>query len=193
MLELVAGYALSVAVGLPAGIVFGWYRRLRATSNPFISFLYAVPRVAFLPVIVMWFGIGLQSKIVIVFLSAVFPILISTLAGVRSIDRDLLRCARSFGATDRQLFSTVALPGSVPFVLTGMRLGVGRALIGVVVGELYASTNGLGHYMAQAGAQYRTDKVFFAVLIFGFVGMAAMGLMERLEMRFQAWRPEARL
>jgi NitT/TauT family transport system permease protein len=189
--ELGLGYLGAVAIGLPAGILLGWYRRVRATTNPFVSFLYAVPRVAFLPVIVMWFGIGLNSKIVIVFLSAVFPMLIATIAGVRSVDRDLLRCARSFGANDRQLFRTVVLPGSVPFILTGMRLAVGRALIGVVVGELYASTNGLGHYMAQAGAQYRTDRVFFAVLLFGFVGMAAMAVTERLESRFQAWRPES--
>ncbi|MBI3002686.1 MAG: ABC transporter permease [candidate division NC10 bacterium] len=188
-IEFFVGYALSVAVGIPLGIATGWYRRLFYLLDPFISGLYATPRVALLPLIIIWVGIGIWSKIVVVFLGAVFPILINTLAAVRTTDERLLRAARSFGADDLQVFRTVVLPSSVPFILTGLRLGVGRALVGVVVGELYAATAGIGFLITVAGASFQTDKVFVGILIIAAAGMVSMEVLSRLERRFEKWRP----
>ena len=114
----------------------GWYGRINAVLDPFVSALYATPRIALLPLIMIWFGIGLMSKIAIVFLGAIFPILVNTITGMRTLNADFIKVARSFGATDRQLFLTVALPSSIPMLLTGLRLGLGHALVGIVVGEM---------------------------------------------------------
>lgn len=187
--EFSAGFALALLVGAPAGVLLGWYRRLRAMFDPLLTAVYATPRVAFLPLLILWLGIGVQSKIAVVFLGAVFPILINVSAGLRTLDETLVRCARAFGANDRQLFATVALPGAAPFLVAGMKLAVGRALVGVVVGELVASTAGVGHMMSIAGATFQTDKVFVGVILLGSFGWAITMAIGLLETRFNAWRP----
>ncbi len=188
-IEFLVGFVLSVLVGIPVGLVMGWYRRVAYLLDPFVNALYATPRVALLPLVVIWLGIGIWSKIAIVFLGAVFPVLLSTYSGVRTTDARLLRAARSFGADDLQIFRTLILPGSVPFIITGLRLGIGRALIGVVVGELYAATAGIGFLISVAGNSFQTDKVFVGVLLIALTGIASMELLTRLERRFERWRP----
>jgi len=189
-IEFFVGYAMAVAVGIPLGIATGWYRRLFYLLDPFISALYATPRVALLPLIFIWVGIGIWSKIVLVFLGAVFPILINTLAAVRTTDERLLRAARSFGADDLQVFRTIVLPSSVPFILTGLRLGVGRALVGVVVGEMVVAQAGIGLRISTAGNSFQTDTVFVGILIIAAAGMLSMEILARLERRFEKWRPK---
>ena len=188
-IEFFVGYALAVAVGIPLGIATGWYRRLFYLLDPFISALYATPRVALLPLIFIWVGIGIWSKNVLVFLGAVFPILINTLAAVRTTDARLLWAARSFGADDLQVFRTVVLPSSVPFILTGLRLGVGRALVGVVVGEMVVAQAGIGLRISMAGNSFQTDTVFVGILIIAAAGLISMEILTRLERRFEKWRP----
>ncbi|HEU5394925.1 MAG TPA: ABC transporter permease [Candidatus Methylomirabilis sp.] len=188
-IEFFVGYAMAVAVGIPLGIATGWYRRLFYLLDPFISALYATPRVALLPLIFIWVGIGIWSKNVLVFLGAVFPILINTLAAVRTTDERLLRAARSFGADDLQVFRTIVLPSSVPFILTGLRLGVGRALVGVVVGEMVVAQAGIGLRISMAGNSFQTDTVFVGILIIAAAGMLSMEVLTRLERRFEKWRP----
>jgi NitT/TauT family transport system permease protein len=192
VIEFGLGFALAGALGIPGGILLGWYRRLTVMFDPFITGLYALPRSALLPILILWLGIGIRSKIAVVFLGAIFPILINAMAGVRTIDEMLLRCARSFGANDRQLFLTLALPSSVPFIITGLRLGVGRALVGIVVGELVAATAGIGHMMSVAGATFQTDKVYVGILLLAGAGYLLTALLKRLEARFETWRPERR-
>ena len=119
---------------------------------------------------------------------AVFPVIISTFSGMRTLDANLLKCARSFGANDWQIFRTIAIPGSIPFIITGLRLAVGRALIGVVVGELYAATAGVGYLITVAGATFQTDKVFVGVMIICFSGLSMMELLKHLEHHFEPWR-----
>lgn len=188
--EFAIGYVLSVAVGIPLGVAMGWYRRVNALFDPLVSAFYAMPRVALVPLLIIWFGIGIYSKIALVFLGAFFQILITTVAGMRNLDEALVKASRSFGANDWQIFTTVALPGSVPFILTGLKLAVGRALIGIVVAELVAAQAGIGYMMAKAGATFQTDKVMVGVLIIAFAGVAGMELLRRLEIRFEAWRPQ---
>lgn len=189
-LEFFWGYILSVAVGVPFGIATGWYKKMAYIFDPFVNAMNATPRVALLPLVIIWLGIGILSKVGIIFLGAVFPILINARDGVKTTPYNLLTAARSFGASEWQIFKSVVLPSTLPFILTGLRLGVGRALIGVMVGELYAATAGIGFMITVAGATFQTDKVFVGVLIFAISGMIAMELLTRLESRFDKWRPK---
>jgi NitT/TauT family transport system permease protein len=184
------GYLLSVVVGVPFGIACGWYKKFAYICDPFVNAMNATPRVALLPLVIIWLGIGILSKVGIIFLGAVFPILINARDGVKTTPYNLLTAARSFGATEWQIFRSVVLPSTLPFILTGLRLGVGRALIGVMVGELYAATAGIGFMITVAGATFQTDKVFVGVLIFALTGMIAMELLTKLESRFDKWRPK---
>lgn len=189
-LEFAWGYLLSVVVGVPFGIATGWYKKMAYIFDPFVNAMNATPRVALLPLVIIWLGIGILSKVGIIFLGAVFPILINSRDGVKTTPYNLLTAARSFGATEWQIFKSVVLPSTLPFILTGLRLGVGRALIGVMVGELYAATAGIGFMITVAGATFQTDKVFVGVLIFALSGMTAMELLTRLESKFDKWRPK---
>jgi NitT/TauT family transport system permease protein len=188
--EFLYGFALAILVGIPLGIAMGWYRTMEAIFDPFVNFFYATPRVALLPLLIIYLGIGINSKIAIVFLGAVFAILINTIVGVKNLDEALLKAARSFGANDMQIFLKIALPGSVPFILSGIRLGLGHALTGVVVGELYAATAGIGYLIAVAGNTFQTDKVFVGVIIIASVGMIFTTIFQRIEEHFQSWRPQ---
>jgi ABC-type nitrate/sulfonate/bicarbonate transport system permease component len=188
-IEFFWGYALSVAVGIPFGIAVGWYKKLAYIFDPFVNALYSTPRVALLPLVIIWLGIGILSKVGIIFLGAVFPIMINARDGVKTTPYNLLTAARSFGASEWQIFKSVVLPSTVPFLISGLRLGVGRALIGVMVGELYAATAGIGFMITVAGATFQTDKVFVGVLVFAISGMISMDLLGRLEKRFDKWRP----
>jgi NitT/TauT family transport system permease protein len=191
-IEFFSGFALAIVIGVPLGILMGWYSRVNAVLEPFVSALYATPRIALLPLVVIWFGIGLASKVAIVFLGAIFPILVNTITGVRTIDADFIKVARSFGASDRQMFATVALPSSVPMLLTGLRLGLGHALVGIVVGEMYGATQGLGYLIAVAGARFQTDKVMVGLILIAGLGVALTELLRAIERRFERWRPNGR-
>ena len=188
--ELLGGYLLAVFFAIPFGIMTGWYKRMSAIFDPFINAMNATPRVALLPLVIIWLGIGILSKVGIIFLGAVFPMLINTRDGVKTTPQNLLNAARSFGASEWMVFKTVVLPSTVPFILTGLRLGVGRGIVGVMVGELYAATAGIGFMITVAGATFQTDKVFVGVLIFAIAGMTLVELLTRVEKRFDKWRPK---
>ena len=189
-IEFFWGYGLSVIVAIPFGIAIGWYKRFAYVCDPFVNAMNATPRVALLPLVIIWLGIGILSKVGIIFLGAVFPLLINTRDGVKTTPANLLTAARSFGASEWQIFKSVVLPSTVPFILTGLRLAIGRALIGVMVGELYAATAGIGFMITVAGATFQTDKVFVGVLIFAITGMIMTDIVDRWEHRFDKWRPK---
>jgi ABC-type nitrate/sulfonate/bicarbonate transport system permease component len=180
----------AIFAGVVLGVLVGWYRKLEMILGPFLNALYATPRVAMVPLIIIWFGIGMWSKVFIVFISAFFPVLVNTIGGVKATDADLLRAARAYCASDWQIFKTVAVPGAVPFILTGVRQGVALGLIGVVVGEMFGGSEGIGYMVAYGGQTFATDTVFAGVLIIAFAGMVLTWLAERLEKRFSRWRPE---
>jgi ABC-type nitrate/sulfonate/bicarbonate transport system permease component len=189
-IEFAWGYFLSVVVGVPFGIAIGWYKKFAYVCDPFVNAMNATPRVALLPLVIIWLGIGILSKVGIIFLGAVFPLLINTRDGVKTTPHNLLTAARSFGASEWQIFRSVVIPSTVPFILTGLRLAIGRALIGVMVGELYAATAGIGFMITVAGATFQTDKVFVGVLIFAITGMIATEIVDRAERKFDKWRPK---
>jgi ABC-type nitrate/sulfonate/bicarbonate transport system permease component len=189
-IEFLGGYFLAAAVAIPFGILVGWYKRMSYVFDPFINAMNATPRVALLPLVIIWLGIGILSKVGIIFLGAVFSILINTRDGVKTTPLNLLNAARSFGASEWMVFKTVVVPSTIPFILTGLRLAVGRALVGVLVGELYAATAGIGFMITVAGATFQTDKVFVGVGIFALSGMIGMELLTKIERRFDRWRPQ---
>jgi NitT/TauT family transport system permease protein len=189
-IEFIGGYALAAVVGIPFGILTGWYKRMSYIFDPFVNAMNATPRVALLPLVIIWLGIGIMSKVGIIFLGAVFSILINTRDGVKTTPANLLNAARSFGASEWMVFKTVVVPSTIPFILTGLRLAVGRALVGVLVGELYAATAGIGFMITVAGATFQTDKVFVGVGIFALSGMIGMELLTKVEKRFDRWRPQ---
>lgn len=189
-LNFVLGFAMALVLGVILGVIIGWYRKVEMLTNPFVNSLYAIPRVAMIPLIIIWFGIGIWSKVFIVFMTAFFPILINTIGGIRATDPDLLRAARAFCASDWQIFKTLAVPGAVPFILTGIRQGVALGLIGVVVGEMFGGSEGIGFMVAYGSQTFDTAQLFVGVMVIAFAGILLTWLTERLERHFSRWRPE---
>jgi len=189
-LNFVLGFAMALVLGVILGVIIGWYRKIEMLTNPFVNSLYAIPRVAMIPLIIIWFGIGIWSKVFIVFMTAFFPILINTIGGIRATDPDLLRAARAFCASDWQIFKTLAVPGAVPFILTGIRQGVALGLIGVVVGEMFGGSEGIGFMVAYGSQTFDTAQLFVGVMVIAFAGILLTWLTERLERHFSRWRPE---
>src|SRR3989454_6991218 len=190
--EMGIGYGMAIVVGLVVGLLMGWYTRFQYALDPFVNFFYSTPRIVLIPLFILWWGIDMQPKIAVIFLGALFPIIINTMAGVRNTEAALLRVARSFGASDALIFRRVVLPGSVPFILTGFRLGIGHALTGVVVGELIAAKHGVGQLIAIAQNTFQTPKMLAAVLLIAGTGMILTTVFQRIENRFQSWRPQIR-
>jgi len=187
-IEAVAGFGLAALVGIPLGLLMGRYRSLRAILEPFVMAMYSTPRVALLPLLVLWIGIGLTAKVTLVFLGAVFPIIVNAQAGVESADPALVEAAVSFRATERQIFTKIMLPASLPFLIAGLRLSVGITLIMVVVAEMYASMAGVGYFIMRGGATYDTPKVFLGILILTLSGVVCADLLRRLERKIAPWR-----
>ncbi len=188
--EALFGFALATLVGVPLGIVMGRLPLVRHTLEPFVVALYSSPTVAFLPLLIIWFGVGLWSKVVLIFAGAVVVLIINTEAGVSTVDQRLLEMARSFTANRRQMLARVVLPAAAPFILAGLRLAVGRVLIMVVVAELYASTAGLGHLIFQGAAMYDTTSVFAGVAILAGTGIILNHALRTLERLLAPWRQE---
>jgi NitT/TauT family transport system permease protein len=190
-IEFGLGFVLSLAVGLLLGMAMGWWRWCEFLVDPLVNFGYAAPRIALVPLLVIWFGIGTSSKVAVVFLSAVFPIIINTMSGVKIADASLVQVARSFKASRLQLFRTVVIPGAVPSIVTGIRLGIGQGLIGMVVGELLASTAGLGYTIETAGNNLQSATMFVAVFLVSGIGVILTQSIRVAERRLDRWRPHA--
>jgi len=187
-LEFLGGFGLAVIFGIVLGFLMGWFRRLENFLDPIVNFLYAAPRIALAPLLILWFGIDIQSKVAIIFLMSVFPIVINTILGVHSVDRDLMDLARSLNASSWQLIRTIIIPSSVPFIVTGMRIGLGVGLIGVVVGEFVAATSGIGYMIAQAASSYEVDQVFVGLIIVGAAGAILTEALRYFETRMARWK-----
>ena len=179
--EFAIGFALAVAIGVPLGLVLGRVSVLRYLLDPPIMAIYATPHLALLPIIVVWLGIGMQSKIAVAFVGGVIPILVNTVAGLRGIEHCWVVAARSFCARGWDVFMKVILPASLPSVILGLRLGLSRAILGVVVGEMYQSQAGVGNEIMRYGSEFRTDYLLFDVLLITGFGVAATSAVRALE------------
>jgi ABC-type nitrate/sulfonate/bicarbonate transport system permease component len=183
------GLVLSIAVGLPLGVVLGRSRTLNAMFDPFVTAFNATPRLVFLPLLMLWFGLGVTAKVVIVFIGALFPILINTYEGVRNADRGLINVVRSFGGGEWDVARLVVVPNALPYIVAGLRLAIGRAVLGVVVAEFFGAEDGLGVVMVQAASRYQVDVVFAGLIVFAVLSLIMTGLVKLLENRLGGWRP----
>ena len=188
-IEFIAGFALAVVIGIPAGIVFGTVKMLRQIVDPPLMALNMMPRLALLPILAVGLGIGMASKIAVVFLGAVMPIIVNTMAGVRETDARLVLAARSFGATRLDIFIQILLPSSLPAVIMGVRLGIGRAILGVVVGEMYVAEAGIGFQIVTYGSSMRIDYLLVYTLLIAGFGYLLTSAARMLENRLSTWRP----
>ncbi len=184
------GLALAIAAGLPLGILLGRSSTLNAMFDPFITAFNATPRLVFLPLLMLWLGIGLGSKVAIVFLGALFPLLINTHEGVRNADKVLINVVRSFGAKEWDVARLVVIPNSLPFIVVGLRLAIGRAILGVVVAEFFGAQDGLGVLMVRAASSFNVDVVFAGLIIFAVLSLIMTGLVKLVEERMNRWRPQ---
>ncbi|HEU5288269.1 MAG TPA: ABC transporter permease [Candidatus Limnocylindria bacterium] len=190
MTEFVIGFVVSLAIGIPLGLVIGLFPRVDYLLNGLLAGLNATPNVALIPLIVLLAGIGMESKIVVVFLSAFFAVVVTTFTGVQATARRHLEITRSFGGSQWLAFRSVVLPSTLPFIISGIRIGAGRALVGVVSAEFLSANQGLGFYIALYGQFLDTARVMFGILIFGTLGLAIGEGVRFIERRFEAWRPE---
>jgi ABC-type nitrate/sulfonate/bicarbonate transport system permease component len=184
------GLLLAIVAGLPLGVLLGRSATLNAIVDPFITAFNATPRLVFLPLLMLWFGIGIWSKVAVVFLGAVFPLLINTYEGVRNADKLLINVVRSFGAGEWDIARLVVVPNSLPFIIVGLRLAIGRAVLGVVVSEFFGSQDGLGVMMVRAASQFKVDIVFAGLIVFAALSLIMTGLVKLIEDRLTRWRPQ---
>jgi NitT/TauT family transport system permease protein len=183
------GLLFAIVAGLPLGVLLGRSRTLNAMLDPFITAFNATPRLVFLPLLMLWLGLGVWSKVVIVFIGALFPILINTYEGVRNADRLLINVVRSFGASEWDVARLVVVPNALPYIIAGLRLAIGRAVLGVVVAEFFGAEQGLGVVMVQAASRYQVDIVFAGLVVFAALSLVMTGLVQLLESRLSRWRP----
>ena len=183
------GMVLAIMIGISFGILLGASRVVADYTEVYINALYATPLVAVAPLLILWLGIGIGSKIAVVFLISVFPVIISTASGVRNVDAHLLDVAHSFGATRAQIVLKVLIPAGLPFVLTGIRLAIGRAIVGVVIGELFGASAGLGYLIFTAGQMFNVPELFVGVICLAFAGVSLTWLLQWIERRIILWKP----
>ena len=186
--EFLLGFGAAIIVGMAVGVLMGRSKVAYDYLDPWVSILYSSPLVALMPFYLLLFGVGLLSKVAIVYTVSIFPIVLNTYTGIRSTDRNLLEVARSFSCSEMQIFSKIQFPSSLPFVLTGIRLGLGRALTGVVVGELFSSQAGVGYLIATAGQTFDAATVLMGVLIFTLAGLGLMTFLDWLGDYLAPWR-----
>lgn len=188
--EFAKGFAAGLVIGVLLGLLLGTSRRAKDYIDPLINGLYATPLVALAPLFILWFGIGETKTVLLVFMLVVLPIAINTDAGIRATDPQLIEAARSFGANRLQLFTMVRFPTSISFLVAGVRMGIGRGLIGVVVGELFGSQSGLGYRILVSSQYFQTDALLAGVLIFAVTGVLLVKLFEWLEHRVAPWKAD---
>lgn len=188
--EFGVGFVAAIVIGIPLGLLIGMFQRVDALASMLLYGIYSTPKAAIAPLIILVAGIGLESKVILVFLLTFFSVLVSTVSGVRAVAERHLDIARSFKAPPWLVFRSVVLPSTFPFILTGTRIATGRALVGVVIAEELASNEGIGHYIEFYGTFLQTGRVMLGVVLLGLFGVVLGEVVRRIEKRFEVWRPE---
>lgn len=183
-----AGMLLGTVVGIAAGVLIARVRLLDLALEPFVIALYSTPMVALIPLVVIWAGFGDVGKTVVIFLFAVFPVLLNTYQGVRGVDTRLLEVARSFRTSERALWGDVILPSALPFIVAGVRLALGRALIGMVIADLYTSISGIGYLIVRYAQNLQIDRLLVPVVILSLTGVTLVQALRWVEMRIAPWQ-----
>jgi ABC-type nitrate/sulfonate/bicarbonate transport system permease component len=184
---LVVGFVIAAVLGIVIGFAMGRIRLVDLILDPYVSALYATPRIALVPLLVLWVGIDFELRVTIVVLSAIFPIIINTYIGAKSVDRELLDAGRSFAAGQWQLLRTVVVPASLPYLFAGLRIGSARALVGIIVAEMAAAVTGTGQLIIQYGRFFETDKLFVPVIILGLFSILLAEVVYFIQRRATPW------
>jgi NitT/TauT family transport system permease protein len=189
---LLLGLAISVVVGVPVGLMMGRYRTVRWMFEPYVNGLYSTPTVAFLPLITLWLGLYLSSKVAIVVLIAIFPLLKNAWAGVATVGHEYIEPIESMRGSELQIFYKVMLPATLPFIMAGLRLSIGRGIVGVVVGEFFTAQTGLGGMVVTYASQFRTAEMFVPIIVLVAIGMALTEGVKWLHVRLAPWKESER-
>ena len=182
------GFSIASAIGILLGLLAGWYRRASYIAIPWLQGLYAAPDLAFVPIFILWFGLGLVFKVWVVFLGVIFFITLNTIAGVHATEGRFLQVAKTYGASRSMTFRTIVLPGSVPYIMTGLRQASGRAIVGTVGAEFISSNQGLGFLISISGQTLNTSKVMVGIILLASFGIVTSEILGRIERRFDVWR-----
>ena len=182
------GMALTVVVGILLGIVMAQWRTFEYVLDPFINALYAIPRIALVPLIILWAGLEFAGKVTILVSVAIFPITVNTYAGIRDVRGSMLEIGRAYGATEWQIFWKIVLPAAVPFIMAGVRLAVGLAIIGIIVAEFFTAISGLGGMIVEYANVFATAKLFVPIIVIALIGVILTELVMWLERRMSRWR-----
>ncbi len=185
--RVIAGFLLGAVLALPLGLLMGSSDRIYKLFNPLVQLLRPIPPIAFIPLSILWFGLGNAPAIFLIVIGAFFPILMNTIAGVRQVDSIYIRAARSLGANQRTMFLRVMLPAAAPYILSGARIGVGTAFIVVIVAEMIAVNNGLGYRILEAREFFWSDKIIAGMFSIGLLGLAIDTGMNRLNNHLLKW------
>jgi ABC-type nitrate/sulfonate/bicarbonate transport system permease component len=182
------GMALTVVFGILIGIVIAQWRTLEYILDPFVNALYAIPRIALVPLIILWAGLEFAGKVTILVSVAVFPIIVNTYAGIRDVRGSMLEIGRAYGATETQIFFKIILPAAIPFIMAGVRLSVGLAIIGIIVAEFFTAISGLGGMIVEYANVFATAKLFVPIIVIAIVGVVLTEFVMWLERRLSRWR-----
>ena len=182
------GMVLTVVVGILLGIVMAQWRTFEYVLDPFINALYAIPRIALVPLIILWAGLEFAGKVTILVSVAIFPITVNTYAGIRDVRGSMLEIGRAYGATEWQIFWKIVLPAAVPFIMAGVRLAVGLAIIGIIVAEFFTAISGLGGMIVEYANVFATAKLFVPIIVIALIGVILTELVMWLERRMSRWR-----
>jgi ABC-type nitrate/sulfonate/bicarbonate transport system permease component len=191
--EIALGFLTGTFGGILFGLMLGFMPRLRRILMPYLQAIYGVPRPAMAPIFVLWFGIGIVSKIVLIFSLVYFILVVYVLAGFRQINPDLIDLANTVGASRRQILLKVIVPSLLPSIFAGMKLGIGLAIVGAVVGEFIASQAGLGHFVLQASFSGDTVGIYAGLTGLALISLVLVAGMELLDRRFFGWQHELKL
>ena len=188
LIRVILGFALGFVVSIPVAFLLGWYEGFRVIVEPWIQFLRTIPPIALIPIVIVMFGIGTSAKVSIIFFAVFLTMVVTIYQGVRNVDNTLIKAARVFDATDAQLFFNVIVPASVPFILTGVRLGLATALTTLVAAELTGAATGLGTMIQQAGMYFQMDVVLLGIIIIGIIGFIFDKIVLLLEKKLTSWQ-----
>ena len=186
------GLSASLVLGILIGLLMGRYRLAEYLLDPYVYALDATPRVALIPLLLLWFGLGASSKVAIVFLSGLFPVLMNTFSGVRTVSAHLVDIGRAYGAGEGKLFTKIIVPAALPFIMAGIRLAVGRALIGIITAEMFTAVTGMGALLVRYSSALATDKFFVPVIFLALLGVGLSNAVEKLQKRLAPWKETER-
>ncbi len=188
--EFALGTVAAIVTGIPLGLALGRFRRFNQLFEPLVMAFYTTPRLALLPLFIIWMGIGIYSKAAVVFLGAFFSLVISVSSGLKEVNPLWVQAARSFGADELSIFRHVMLPGTLPYLFTGLRIGLGRALMGVVIAEMYVSSVGIGNLIMQTSQSFRTGRLIFLTVLVAAFGYLLVGAVQFIEKSVVRWHRE---